>query len=226
MNYRSVKLLLAFFVFINLSVSVLYADDNDKSESDNLEKVKLKVIVISKEEMDMKVYDVDGNIAMQFPIACGLNYGNKKKRGDKKTPEGTFKITEINDASNWSHDFKDGKGIIPKAYGAHFVRLNVPGNRSIGIHGTHAPESIGTRATEGCIRLNNTHLDSLVAVLDKTETVVILPSIKGILSDQNVEISSYSDRLMALNRKLIQPIILPQLYTVFPRKKVELDTLN
>ena len=36
----------------------------------------------------------------------------------------------------------------------------------IGIHGTHEPESIGERTTEGSIRLDNYHLDSLRAMVD------------------------------------------------------------
>lgn len=40
--------------------------------------------------------------------------------------------------------------------------MKTPGHRGIGIHGTHDPASIGTRATEGCVRLNNSDLLELV----------------------------------------------------------------
>ena len=52
----------------------------------------------------------------------------------------------------------------------------VPGHTGIGIHGTHAPESIGTRATEGCIRLNNDDLERLVDLIYPPLSVVITPS--------------------------------------------------
>lgn len=58
--------------------------------------------------------------------------------------------------------FGDGKGEIRGAYGSHFIRLKTPGHCGIGIHGTHDPASIGTRATEGCVRLNNSDLLELV----------------------------------------------------------------
>ena len=84
-----------------------------------------------------------------YPIACGRALGNKEKPGDMKTPEGLFSVQQIQDASAWTHDFGDGKGEIRGAYGSHFIRLKTPGHRGIGIHGTHDPASIGTRATEG-----------------------------------------------------------------------------
>lgn len=93
----------------------------------------------------------------------GKNYGNKTKAGDKKTPEGTFTICSIENSSCWKHDFKDGKGLRKGAYGPYFFRLKVPKFNSIGIHGTCLPESIGTRSSEGCIRLNNSDLQKLKA---------------------------------------------------------------
>ena len=95
-------------------------------------------------------------------VACGRALGNKEKPGDMKTPEGLFSVQQIQDASAWTHDFGDGKGEIRGAYGSHFIRLKTPGHRGIGIHGTHDPASIGTRATEGCVRLNNSDLLELV----------------------------------------------------------------
>ena len=129
-------------------------------------------IVISKQDMKLRRYDLKGNILEEYPIACGRNYGNKKKRGDNRTPEGVFTVQQIQNASAWTHDFRDGKGEIKGAYGSHFIRLKT-GFQGIGIHGTHAPESIGTRATEGCIRLKNEDLLKLVNNI-KLDMVVII----------------------------------------------------
>lgn len=84
------------------------------------------------------------------------------QQGEAGWPEGLFSVQQIQDASAWTHDFGDGKGEIRGAYGSHFIRLKTPGHRGIGIHGTHDPASIGTRATEGCVRLNNSDLLELV----------------------------------------------------------------
>lgn len=133
-------------------------------------------ILINKETMSLSVYDYKGNEVVEYPIACGLNYGNKEKIGDMKTPEGVFHVSDIQNSSQWSHDFKDGLGEIAGAYGPHFIRLEVPGHKGIGIHGTHKPESIGTRDTEGCIRLNNNDIVELINYVSIGMVVVIIPS--------------------------------------------------
>lgn len=109
-----------------------------------------------------------------YGIATAVNSGDKERPGDHRTPISwgyilpsipgadswvpsatvPFVVEEIYYAGDWSHDFGDGRGEIPGAYGPWFISLNT-GWDGIGIHGTHAPESIGTNASEGCIRLLN-----------------------------------------------------------------------
>ena len=144
-------------------------------------------IVISKESMTLNLYDSDGGLIFSFPVAVGKNYGNKEKIGDMKTPEGEFSIVQIQDASAWTHDFKDGKGVIAGCYGNWFIRLKTPPHTGIGIHGTHAPESIGTRATEGCIRLNNADLDKLKPLVRVGMKVTIESSVKDMEADGRTE---------------------------------------
>lgn len=117
------------------------------------------------EEQPVKVY----------PIATAENTGDKERPGDHRTPISwgyiekkivpeadnwvpsaavPFVVEEIDNASDWTHDFGDGKGEIAGAYGPWFISLNT-GWDGIGIHGTHNPDSIGTNASEGCIRMYN-----------------------------------------------------------------------
>ena len=140
------------------------------------DKAKASHIIISKQDFTLSLYDSDDRLVCRFPVAVGKNYGNKQRSGDMKTPEGDFSIQQIQPASDWGHDFGDGKGWIPNCYGNWFIRLKTPPHRGIGIHGTHAPESIGTRATEGCIRLRNADLDSLKPLVRVGMPVAILPS--------------------------------------------------
>lgn len=65
--------------------------------------------------------------------------------------------------------------MIEGAYGPRFIRLVTPGFSGIGIHGTHDPASIGTRASEGCIRLANENADSLARMVTVGTVVVITP---------------------------------------------------
>lgn len=109
-----------------------------------------------------------------YNCAVGRNTGDKQREGDNTTPTSwgnviasipgaapkidsanvPFVVDEIDDAHDWTHDFGDGKGEIEGAYGSWFISLNT-GWDGIGIHGTHDPDSIGTNASEGCIRLHN-----------------------------------------------------------------------
>jgi lipoprotein-anchoring transpeptidase ErfK/SrfK len=130
-------------------------------------------IVISKEALMLTVYGASGAKIAEYPVAVGLNYGDKQREGDKKTPEGTFEVQQIQNASYWTHDFGDGKGEIKGAYGSHFIRLLTPGHKGIGIHGTHDPASIGSRATEGCIRLKNEDLSEFVKMVRVGLPVII-----------------------------------------------------
>lgn len=134
-----------------------------------------ETIVIDKQNFTLTLQTADGMPVKVYRIACGTGFGNKTRRGDHKTPEGTFRINQILNARGLSHDFGDGRGPVRNAYGPWFLRLDVPGYRDIGIHGTHLPESIGTRATEGCIRLTNEDIADLKSRVRLGMNVTILP---------------------------------------------------
>ncbi len=129
-------------------------------------------IRIMKSKYEMKIF-VAGELINTFQVGIGENIGDKEIAGDKRTPEGLFKVVSIEDSSSWTHDFADGKGTIKNAYGPWFIRLSTSALETIsgktwigiGIHGTHDPNSIGTLCTEGCIRLNNADLLKLVQVV-------------------------------------------------------------
>ena len=125
----------------------------------NYDDDKLRIIV-SKSRYTLSL--LRGNkLVKEYPIAVGKNPGDKQRVGDHRTPTGNFKIVSIEDASKWKHDFGDGKGKIAGAYGPWFLRLDAKGWKGIGIHGTHDPDSRGTMATEGCIRLSNEDIAEL-----------------------------------------------------------------
>ena len=137
----------------------IYKGDYDKSKT---------FIVISKKDLLLTVYaPVEGDTVpvAQFPVCLSLNKGQKEKEGDMKTPESEpgkpFIIDAIKPASDWTHDFGDGRGAI-LAYGDWFLRLKTPGHNGIGIHGsTNNDESVPGRASEGCIRLHDSDIITL-----------------------------------------------------------------
>ena len=150
-------------------------DAKDTTAYKETEKKKAMVPVMPKEPLAGKVYSIlidkssytltllqDGQPIKTYKIAVGKNAGQKQAEGDLRTPDGDFSVDEVCEAGYWTHDFGDGKGEIKGAYGPWFISLDTPGWTGIGIHGTHAPESLGTRASEGCVRLNNADLVQLV----------------------------------------------------------------
>ena len=130
-------------------------------------------IVVSKKEMTLTVYNDSDSVLLQPEISCGRYFGNKTRRGDNKTPEGTFKISMIQPSSSWTYDFKDGKGKRKGAYGPYFLRLKTPVSTQIGIHGTCFPELIGTRTSHGCVRIHNDEMLKLVKLVKVGTEVTI-----------------------------------------------------
>lgn len=146
------------------------------------------LICIHKLSYKLDLYEKGSeNPIRSFPIAVAKNTGDKQRPGDNKTPTSwgnivaipaeykgadvgvkssdvPFRVEEICEASYWTHDFNDGKGIIEGAYGPWFISLDT-GWEGIGIHGTHDPNSIGTNASEGCIRLLNKDIIELKAII-------------------------------------------------------------
>lgn len=128
-------------------------------------------IVISKKDYKLYVIDSQDKVIFQTDVCLGKNTGNKKRRGDHKTPEGSFKIISIENSSHWP----DFDKVFRASYGPWFMRLNVPGFRSIGLHGTNEPESIGTRASMGCVRMLNDKALELKELVKVGTSVKILP---------------------------------------------------
>lgn len=133
-----------------------------------------RTVIVDKPHLKLYVVERKDTL-LSVPISVGANYGNKIKKGDKRTPEGSFKISQIQDSSKWTHDFGDGKGWVKGAYGPWFLRLKMPGWKSIGIHGTCHPNTIGTRTSNGCIRLHNRDIVRLKQLVSVGTKVIILP---------------------------------------------------
>ena len=166
----------------------------DADESINFKHLMKKkencFIVMSKKDYYLYVYEAQGAdtvMLARYDCCFALKKGNKQKKGDMRTPDCTmknpFKISQIADASSWSHDFGDGRGSI-KSYGDYFLRLVTPGHSGIGIHGsTNNAESVPGRASEGCIRLRDKDIRELrrdfafvgMKVIIKAENVDDLP---------------------------------------------------
>ncbi len=93
----------------------------------------------------------NGNIIKEYPVAIG--------KPETPTPQGVF--TVIN------------KQLDPGGpYGTRWLGLSKKG---YGIHGTNNPASIGTAASNGCIRMFNQDIEELFDITNTGTVVRILP---------------------------------------------------
>lgn len=136
-------------------------------------------VIVDKGKMRVELYDKYGRILKSYRCACGKNYGNKRSKGDCRTPEGFFRAGSVKNSENWHYTDENGKrSEKPGQYGPRFIRLITPGFSSVGIHGTDAPWSIGGRRSHGCIRIKNENILELARFVVKGMPVIVLPGEK------------------------------------------------
>lgn len=136
-------------------------------------------IVVDKGRMKVIKYNRYGDEEVSFGMACAKNYGTKHAPNDCRTPEGFFSVRKIHNSTDWHYTDEFGNVSAKTGeYGPRFIRLNTPMTRSIGIHGTCAPWSIGGRRSHGCIRIKNENILRLVEMVDSGMPVIISPGKK------------------------------------------------
>jgi len=137
-------------------------------KSDNIyPKMKLKIhtapfsIQIDKSKNVLVLYSGD-EVVKKYSVATG------KKNC---TPVGEFKITDKLVHPTW---FKTGAILPPgspeNALGTRWMGFDKP---SYGIHGTIEPKSIGTQASEGCIRMLNEEVEEIYSIVPTGTKVTI-----------------------------------------------------
>lgn len=129
-------------------------------------------IFVSKPELRLYVLTPSDSILYTCRVGCGLRRGHKEGEKDFRTPEGRFHVSGIFDSTDWMHTTPDGREVAG-CYGPYFFRLDTRPFRGIGIHGTNRPESIGTRCSEGCIRVRSENVEVLRRYVFERMTVVV-----------------------------------------------------
>lgn len=136
-------------------------------------------IIVDKGNMRVKLYDQYGILKKSYRCACGKNYGNKRKKGDCRTPEGFFQAGSVKNSTDWHYTDENGKrSENPGQYGPRFIRIITPGYSSTGIHGTDAPWSVGGRRSHGCVRIKNENILELAKFVTKGMPIIVLPGEK------------------------------------------------
>lgn len=136
-------------------------------------------VVIRKSDRKLLLYR-DGQVIREMDIALGLvPKGHKKAEGDFRTPEGNYRLTERNPASDY---FLSIKISYPNKDDFRHARLRgqQPGGL-IMIHGqpnepSHSPEYYRlTDWTNGCIAVSNSDMVDIWLMTRRNTPVDILP---------------------------------------------------
>ena len=106
----------------------------------------------------------DGNeVVKTYIVSTGEN---------NSTPVGEYSVTTKLVDPVW---FNKGIVIPPEspenALGTRWMGFDLPG---YGIHGTDEPETLGSQATAGCVRMLNAEVEELYSMVPKGTTVVIV----------------------------------------------------
>jgi lipoprotein-anchoring transpeptidase ErfK/SrfK len=121
-----------------------------------------KFSVMVDKSQNLLFLQSNGEVVKTYPVSTGKN---------NITPVGSFKIINKLVEPDWTHDGK----IIPygnpqNILGTRWLGFDLPG---YGIHGTSEPESIGTQATAGCVRMINSDVEQLFDLLPRGTEVTI-----------------------------------------------------
>jgi len=136
-------------------------------------------LIADKGSMHVILFDRYGNSIKKYLMACSRHYGTKHKHRDNRTPEGCFEAEGVHDSRKWLYTDDDGyTSPAIGVYGPRFIRIISPVTRSVGIHGTNAPWSPGSRCSHGCIRLHNDNITDLVKYVQAGTPIIVNPGAK------------------------------------------------
>ncbi len=145
----------------------------------NLATFKADMVIVAKKERRLLVVHKD-QVVRQFKVALGANpVGHKLRRGDGKTPEGAYSLSEKRPHSQF---YKAIRISYPNATDRNLAAARgVDPGGDIMIHGqpnrSKVPEEFAQKLdwTRGCIAVTNKEMDQLWAMIDEGTRIVILP---------------------------------------------------
>ena len=169
----------------SLKVEVNDSIANKKPEKPVKSKWKRKYfIVVDKGAMQVQLHHEDSGKVKAYRCALGRGLGQKREKGDCRTPEGRFYAGAVYNSADWHYTSPEGvRCPNPGQYGPKFIRVSGSGYSSIGIHGTDCPRSLGRRVSHGCIRVSNNDILDLVAYVEPGMKIIIKPGPRDIYAD-------------------------------------------
>lgn len=121
------------------------------------------LVEISKATNTLTLYK-HGAKFKTYPIATG--------KKEDLTPEGTFHMVVKINKPGWKH-IPGGAPNNPLGDKWLGIMVNGDRGREYGMHGTNQPQSIGTYASNGCVRIGKNHLHELYDLIPESTPVWI-----------------------------------------------------
>ncbi|MEO6583350.1 MAG: L,D-transpeptidase [Ferruginibacter sp.] len=142
-------------------------------------------IIVDKSDYELKVYDEEGWYAT-YPIVFGSkDLSDKMREGDKKTPNGNFKVVLKKIHPKWGHelllDYPNQESVL--RFNQRKAKGVIPANAKIGngiaIHATRPQEEWTVdnfyNWTDGCVSVKYTEMKDLFSYIPVGTSVTIQP---------------------------------------------------
>jgi len=126
-------------------------------------------IVIDLSDRRLTLYEGE-QVVTTYPVAVG--------RSGWRTPTGEFEVTQMVRDPAWMNPFTQeviGGGNPRNPLGRFWIGFWTDGDNWVGMHGTPNPESVGTEASHGCVRLYNEDIQSLFSQVSMGTPVAVVP---------------------------------------------------
>lgn len=110
-----------------------------------------------------------GTVIKSYPIAVG--------RRNWETPTGNFQVLQLLQKPKWINPMtgKSIPGGTPgNPLGKYWIGFWTDGKNWIGFHGTPNPETVGTAASHGCLRMYNKDIEELFKVVSLGTPVTVV----------------------------------------------------
>lgn len=145
MKNKLIAIILLILIFLIFPLSTL------NPSSSSLQNDTKYIIMIDLYSLTLSVMDKETSECVKtYPIAIG--------KKDTPSPIGVWQIKS--------------KALMKGPFGGYWLGLNAPWD-TFGIHGTSNPGSIGSMASNGCIRLYNHNIKELFNMIDYDTSVII-----------------------------------------------------
>lgn len=115
------------------------------------------------------LYQLGGEVAAAFEVAIG--------RPDHETTPGRYEVDKLEEKPMW---FPEGREPVPfgdprNPLGTRWIGWNPieGGKQGLGFHGTNEPETVGSAASDGCVRMHNADVEVLYKLVPRGTPILV-----------------------------------------------------